>query len=279
MGQSKLPRVKNDPISDAEARHLCIHRTKIATTGEWSLADAVVRSRKDDEQGRIELIAALTWVAFSAPDATGDVYDTIAAAWLDNDTSPVPLTEVPAAPLGPDFWNAYWRVVDGAEAGYDATTITQAVASLGGAVDPTFGEIAEAHAQQHPGADNPHLKDMPGMTDIAALGELTDGSLGKSLYDLLTKNGFDAEVLDRDAIKLADLPPALRYLNTRILQMHDVWHLAAGYTTNAIHEVAISAFQLAQFGHNYSAMFLAIATRSSHERNAGGFRILMQSIT
>jgi len=65
-------------------------------------------------------------------------------------------------------------------------------------------------------------------------------------------------VLDRESLGLADLPAPLDYLNARILQCHDLWHLLAGYRTTALHEIAISAFQMAQFGHHYSSMFLAV---------------------
>jgi len=63
------------------------------------------------------------------------------------------------------------------------------------------------------------------------------------------------------------------------LQMHDVWHLVAGYTTNSSNEIAISGFQLAQFGHNYSAMFLAAVATMSATKEPRGFTILMQIIT
>ncbi len=244
-----------------------------------ALPAIVAGARKGDETARQQLIASLTWVAFSCPGATNRVYDVIASAWLGNNHTAMPETgNSHQAPLEPAFWQSFWAVIDGADEGYDAAGITEAVASLGGAVSEPFGDIAEDHAKHHPGADNPHLKEVPGLTDIEALGACPADSLGHELFELLTKNGFDAEVLDRNAIMLSELPPALRYLNTRILQMHDVWHIVAGYTTNAIHEVAISAFQLAQFGHNYSSMFLAIAARISFEKNPDGFGVLMQTI-
>ena len=61
--------------------------------------------------------------------------------------------------------------------------------------------------------------------------------------------------------------------------MHDVWHLVAGYETTSSNEIAISAFQLAQFGHNYSSMFLAAVMTISTFKEARGFTILMQIIT
>lgn len=243
------------------------------------LAVHVTAARAGDRAAQAEVVAALTWAAFSCPAATVPAYDLISAAWL-GDALPgnIDASAFTVAPLTSEFWTAYWQVVDGAEQGYDAAGITAAVAALGGAVHESFGDLAEQEARQHPGADEPQQKSVPGFIDLEALSECPEDSLGGALHELLTVNGYDAEVLDRDAISLSALPPALRYLNTRILQMHDVWHLAAGYTTNAIHEVAISAFQLAQFGHNYSAMFLAVATQISHQRNPEGFGILLQII-
>ena len=117
------------------------------------------------------------------------------------------------------------------------------------------------------------------LTDIDALGGLPEGSLGNDLYRMLVDNNFDAEVLDREVIGLANLPPALRYDNTRILQMHDVWHLVAGYQTTSLHEIAISAFQLAQCGLNYSSLFLASVATMRCGKTPAGCGLLMQNIT
>ena len=102
------------------------------------------------------------------------------------------------------------------------------------------------------------------------------GSLGHEFYRLIIDNGFDLEVLDREAIGLSKLPPALAYLNTRILQMHDIWHLVGDYRTTALHEVAISSFQLAQFNHSYSAMFLAVVVASGRFVFPPGLPVLLQ---
>ena len=74
----------------------------------------------------------------------------------------------------------------------------------------------------------------------------------------MVDNGFDLEVLDRDSLGLQELPPPLDYCNVRILQCHDIWHLVAGHATSGLHEVSVSGFQMAQFGHQYSSMFLGM---------------------
>jgi len=243
------------------------------------IATAVAAAKRGDAGGRLALTAAMAWVAYSCPDATIPVCDNIAAAWLgDGATPPIP-RGLPEAPLERSFWNAFWQVVDGHDEGYDALSITVAVASLAGAVHPDMGEIALRHACNHEGAVEAIKNPIPEYTDVEALSQCPAGSLGHALHRMIVENGYDPEVLDREAIALSELPHALHYLNARILQMHDVWHLVAGYETTSTNEIAISAFQLAQFGHNYSSMFLAAVMAISTFKEPRGFTVLMQIIT
>ena len=242
------------------------------------LVDAVDALHRGESEGRMRIAAAMAWAGFCCPGAIGAAYDNIAAAWLGSgETPPVP-EDLPEAPLQPDFWNAFWSVVDDAAKGYDAASITARVAALGGAVHPGFEAIAESCARRHPGARAALVRPVPGRTDLERLSACGENSLGKTLYRMVVDQGYDLEVIDREAVRLDALPRSLRYLNTRILQMHDVWHLVAGYETTASHEIAISAFQLAQFGHNYSAMFLASVTTITHVMQPAGFPVLVQLI-
>ena len=159
-----------------------------------------------------------------------------------------------------------------------ATSITVAVAALAGVLDAKYVDLSEAAAIAHPGADSPAEKTVPPLLALKTIEEVPEGSLGRDLHSMWVDNGFDPEVLDRQAIGLDQMSPALRYLNTRILQMHDIWHLVGGYQTTSLHEIAISSFQLAQFGHNYSAMFLATGATMSHVRTPQGFGLLMQNL-
>ena len=243
-----------------------------------TLAESLRAARLGDDTGQVRVAAAMAWVAFSCPDAIEPVYDTIAGVWLGSGETRKIAPDLPEAPLAADFWKAFWSVVDDAAQGYDAASITARVAALGGAVHPGFEAIAEGCAERHPGAAAALTEPVPGRTDLEALGSCAEQTLGKTLYRMIVEQGYDLEVLDREAIALGALPRSLKYLNTRILQMHDVWHLVAGYETTASHEIAISAFQLAQFGHNYSAMFLATAATISHSLQPAGFGILMQLI-
>ena len=246
-----------------------------------SLTDLAARmplAMQGDVVAQQQVCGALLWTAFAAPAAVTQVYDAIAAGAageaLDSASWQAEECAIPDS-----FWETFAETLTGPEQGYNATTITVAVAALGGSVAEEFGELAESAAQRHPGGNDAATQTIPDLTDIDALGRLPEGSLGNDLYRMLVDNNFDAEVLDREVIGLENLTPALRYVNTRILQMHDVWHLVAGYQTTSLHEIAISAFQLAQFGHNYSSMFLATVATMSCCKTPAGFGLLMQNIT
>ena len=241
----------------------------------------VVAARDGDADARARVVGALAWAGFVAPAAVRPVYDLFAAAWLGEPltrenavASNAELAQAQEAPVPDSFWDALAQVLTGPDAGYDAASITGAVAALGGAVSPRYQQLAEADAATWPGSTDAAQRQIPGFLDLRPLAVMAEGTLGRTLHDVLVENGYDLEVLDRDAIQLGALPPALCYLNTRILQMHDVWHLVAGYTTSGSHEIAISAFQLAQFGHNYSAMFLAVVSAITHTQRPEGFAVI-----
>lgn len=237
------------------------------------------------DKARDTLCGSFAFVAFSCPGATIQTYDQIANAWLSIDLSEGNIAQEKAR-LEPNeycsvpekFWPEFWSLIDGPEGGYDATSITLKSAGLSYYVDSSFPVIAEYVAENHPKADLPAQKPVPQKINVNLLKSLPNGSLGRDLHEMWEINNFDPEVLDRDLIGLNKLSPALRYLNTRILQMHDVWHLVAGYKTTGLHEIAISAFQLAQFGHNYSAMFLAGVVKMMNERGPDSFDLIMQIV-
>jgi len=233
-------------------------RAAASARGCEDVHDTVPGIRRGEAAAADRLAGALLWSACACPEATVPLYDRWTAAWLEE---PLPddapdWQSLPACALTEAFWSALWALADDAPS-LDAGGVTARVAALGGELDPAFLALAEAAARRHPGSADAARQPLPPRTDPAVLAACPPNSLGGTLHRMIVDNGYDLEVLDRDALALVDLPPAQRFLNTRILQMHDVWHLVAGYETTASHEIAISAFQLAQFGHDYSARFLA----------------------
>ena len=241
-----------------------------------ALYEAVGAVSQGQGEAQATLCGAMLWASFAAPAAIPGVFDVIADAQLKKPLRPVDL-DVEEAELPASFWPVFEQTVEGPEEGYDATSITVAVASLGAALNPGYLALAEAAFTHHPGAQGAAERTVPPMIEPETLAANPDGSLARALHSMLVDNGFDAEVLDRETIGLSMLSPATRYLNTRILQMHDIWHLVAGYETTSLHEMAISAFQLAQFGHNYSAMFLATVASMGHMETPQAMGLLLQN--
>ena len=252
-------------------------REKSVRPNLQALAARVKRAAQGDAEAQATLCGAMLWASFAAPGAIPQVFDSICRSHLELDCDLTQI-QVDSAPLPDRFWKQFQETLNGPEEGYDATSITVAVASLSPSLDDSYAGLSEAAALAHPGSDNAQHKSAPPMISLSGLAEFPDGSLARELLSMWVDNGFDPEVLDRDAIGLAGLSPAMRYLNTRILQMHDTWHLVAGYQTTSLHEMAISAFQLAQFGHNYSAMFLTTVCSMSHLKQPMGFPLLLQNL-
>ena len=198
-------------------------------------------------------------MAAAAPEHLVEVYDGLAEGWLGRaPASPAIGAEAePGAVPGP-LWDAFWELVFDPQAGRDPADITVRTAALTGLLHPEFHRRVAAMALRYPGVAEAAAAGIPPRFTLDALAACPAGSLGGQLHALVVDDGFDLEVLDRDALALAGLPAPLDYLNVRILQCHDIWHLVAGYETTGLHEVAISGFQMGQFGHQYSSMFLAL---------------------
>ena len=222
-------------------------------------AAALAGAIKAGDGGVARDLAAL-WIhaAARAPGRLAEIYDGSALGWLGK------APEVPAidgdatrVAIPARFWAEFWALVSNNAIG-DAGAVTQKTAALSGQLDGKFKHAAADAALTYPGVVESAAQGYPERFTMRALARAPAGSLGAQFHHLIDSNGFDLEVLDRDALGLSDLPAPLGYLNARILQCHDLWHITAGYETTGLHEVAISGFQAGQFGHHYSSMFLGI---------------------
>jgi ubiquinone biosynthesis protein Coq4 len=233
-----------------------------------------VRLKKKIDAAGLKSLAAL-WLhaAAAAPERLVGVYDAAAEGWLG---SPVggPVVRLPDPPperIPRAFWDGLWSLLEEPPGNLTAPNVTGRTAALAGVVSPNIQARVARAALAYPGVQAAATQGTPRRFTLEALARCPAGSLGATFHALIVDNGFDLEVLDRDALGLDKLPPPLGYLNARILQCHDLWHIVGGYETTALHEVAISAFQLGQFGHHYSSMFLGmVLTRVAFERPEGG---------
>jgi ubiquinone biosynthesis protein Coq4 len=254
-------------------------RMALASTSSDAAVALTKAAKAGDADARTRLAAALIGAAFAAPERSGTLYDAIAKGWFGTpiEAAPLPTIDKAALVLTREFWSAFWGLFD-VRASLDAGGVTIRVATLGGSVAPEFQQRAADACRVYPGVNDIDATHLPARVQLGDLAACPPGSLGNVFYRLTVDNKFDLEVLDRDALALSGLMPPLNYLNTRILQAHDLWHIVGGYDVTKLHEVAISAFQLAQFGHSYSAMFLAFVVTVASCGEPAGFSFLIDTI-
>jgi ubiquinone biosynthesis protein Coq4 len=165
-----------------------------------------------------------------------------------------------------EVWDAFWRVVDAEPATQSDAGAKEAALDFTGRV-VVIGLHYDAELLMR--CERAHYlhEDVRKLLAQPEVRMTTDDlrnwpkdSLGTNLLDMLTSKGYDLEVINPDDVMLPPVFAAQNRTNRRILQLHDVWHLFAGFGFTAQGEVAISAFQLAQFGQNYSTRFLAATT-------------------
>lgn len=245
------------------------------------------RARSGDMDAAMSTAAAIAHVACVTPGAGMAIMDSLVTGWFGAAAAMAETPPYQAAMLtrlgeaerpGADFWESFWQFVGNEGGMRSGEEVTADVAGLGANLPASFTALSEAAAVAHPGAAHAEMRPMPPRLTLETLKQQPEGSLGNDIYRLIVDNSFNLEVLDREAIGLAHMPPALRYLNTRILQMHDVWHLVGGYRTTVLQEVGISSFQLAQFGHTYSAMLIATAAAKGYFTSPEAFALIMQII-
>ena len=233
---------------------------RVMEGGTGDDAKRLAASLKGGGAAQADLAALLVHAATAAPEQLVPIYDGATEGWLG--LAPRgPMIEAHGAPepIPAAFWDGFWNLVNDPDASRDAAEITVRTAALAGSLPDLQNRVAKC-ALLYPGVRNAAAAGYPKHFTLEALARCPAGSLGAEFHALIVENGFDLEVLDREALGLADMPAPLDYLNARILQCHDLWHLLAGYRTTALHEVAISGFQMAQFGHHYSSMFLGMVT-------------------
>ena len=241
----------------------------------------VAHATKASEPGAaLRLAAALAHVAFAAPDRIADTYDAAARGWRGQpvDAAPFPPDGAPPEPISAAFWSSFRTLVADAAPGLSAGEITTRTASMSALLSSGFEARAAAACRRYTGVTEAAQAGFPPRTQLDTLRAAPENSLGHTLYRMIVDNGYDLEVLDRDTLLLSRLTPPLDFLNARILQAHDMWHIVAGYELTKLHEVGISAFQMAQFGHNYSAMFLAVVAATTSLHTPAAIPLLLETM-
>lgn len=199
---------------------------------------------------QIAIFTAIEEALSLGPDQAAQAHHIAACLpWATQRTEPIPLPR----PLWDGFWDIVLRPQESFTSELD---LTLAVVALGNCYDRRMIDECE-QALLHFDSVKKLMAQPEIRLKMSDLENRPADSLGSELLEMLTRNGYDIEVIDADTVLLDGDYPAQNRTNRRILQLHDIWHLVGGYGFTGAGEVAISGFQLAQFGQNYSARFLA----------------------
>lgn len=224
----------------------------------------------------MEITAALGHTAFSAPLSILPVYDALARGWFADLAQPEKDADLLSSAhlsdakdpekiltksgrLPDDLMKKVWGMVADPESVGDSARITHMIASFGQECDARYQAESEQALLRHPGMATAVHQPLPATVKIEQLSDCPKGTLGHGFYHLITDNDFDVEVIDPSTLfgPLSDAPSPMEWMNRRVLQLHDVWHIAGEFGQSNEGEVEISGFQLAQLGQQYSANFLA----------------------
>ncbi|HZG33376.1 MAG TPA: Coq4 family protein [Sphingopyxis sp.] len=227
------------------------------------------------EEPALGLAALMTTAAFVDPVAQVSIFDAIADATSASSDSAERAARITAAlpwvtggkprvAVPRPLWDGFWDIIARPRSPGDGELdLTLAVVALGNYYDQRMIDACEAALLEFESVHELIAQPEVRLT-TADLERHSPDSLAHDLLSMLNANGYDIEVIDADTVVLPGDYPAQNRTNRRILQLHDVWHLVGGYGFTPAGEVAISGFQMAQFGQNYSTRFLAtVATKAA----------------
>lgn len=88
--------------------------------------------------------------------------------------------------------------------------------------------------------------------DLRALAKLPEGTLGRVFADNMIAQGLDPEALPN-----VPSPDARSFFRAHMYETHDIWHAVTGFGTDALSEIGLQAFYLAQIRGGLPPMLLA----------------------
>ena len=114
---------------------------------------------------------------------------------------------------------------------------------------------------------------VPDSHDLQQLAELPEGSLGQAYAAAVTRLGYDPNLhagmeASSDAV----------YVELRLSQTHDLWHLLTGFDSSLAGEIGLQAFHLGQFPYPLAALLIAEALISTTLSDPAALPALVEAV-
>ena len=114
---------------------------------------------------------------------------------------------------------------------------------------------------------------IPPAHDLAELAALPEGSLGQVYATSLARLGYDPNL----HAGMEPLNDAF-YVELRLSQTHDLWHVITGFDTSVIGEIGLQAFHLSQFPYPLASTLTAQALLTTTLLEPGQLPSLVEAI-
>lgn len=114
---------------------------------------------------------------------------------------------------------------------------------------------------------------IPPAHDLAQLAQLPQDSLGQAYAAALARLGYDPN-LHAGMEPLNDA----HYVELRLSQTHDLWHVITGFDTSPVGEIGLQAFHLTQFPYPLAAVLTAQALLTTTLLEPGQLPALIEAI-
>lgn len=119
--------------------------------------------------------------------------------------------------------------------------------------------LAASHLKRDPAsAELIHDRYMAPPHDLKALLHCPQDSLGYIYASHMTAQNFDP-----DLYSYLEIDSDASYVEARLGQTHDIWHVVTGFDTSGIGEIGLQAFHLPQFPYPMATMLIANSLMSS----------------
>lgn len=114
---------------------------------------------------------------------------------------------------------------------------------------------------------------IPEPYDLPQLAALAEGSLGQAYAAAVTRLGYDPNL----HAGMEASSEAL-YVELRLSQTHDLWHLLTGFDSSLAGEIGLQAFHLGQFPYPLAALLIAEALISTTLTDPGQLPLLVETV-